>query len=151
MDDYVTKPVKVEELTRVLSAFLDSPKEESLPASIAIPAPVDLERMREAMGDEPAESAEILELYLGGMVTNLAQLETAVSCGDREGIEALAHSCAGTSANCGMNAVLGPLRDLEHNARAGQLAGAPSAFAQTKKEFARIEIFLSENVRQPAI
>jgi hypothetical protein len=50
-----------------------------------------------------------------------------------------------------MNAVLGSLRELEDAAREGHLSRAPHAFARTKQEFARIEMFLSQNVRQPAI
>jgi CheY-like chemotaxis protein/HPt (histidine-containing phosphotransfer) domain-containing protein len=151
MDDYITKPVKVEELIRVLNAFLDVQPETPQALTEAVAAPVDVERMREAMGDEPEEFSEILDLYLEGMTSNLKQLETAVLSGDRDEIGALAHTCAGTSANCGMNAVLGSLRELEDAAREGHLFKAPHAFARTKQEFARIEMFLSQNVRQPAM
>ena len=61
MDDYITKPVKVEELNRVLSAFLESAQVENHPASINDCSPIDVERMHEAMGDEPDEFAEILK------------------------------------------------------------------------------------------
>jgi HPt (histidine-containing phosphotransfer) domain-containing protein len=106
--------------------------------------------MREAMGDEPREFSEILNLYLESMTNNLAQMETALISGDREAIQSLAHACAGTSANCGMNAVLLPLHELEVAAGKGHLSNAPQAFARTKQQFARIEMFLSQNVRQPA-
>ncbi len=151
MDDYITKPVKIEELTRVLSALLELAPDEPEPAPLDSAAPVDVERMRDALGEEPNEFAEILELYLAGMVTNLADLDKAVSVGDRDAIEALAHTCAGTSANCGMNAVLAPLRELEATARAGRLSGAASAFVRTRQEFARIEAFLDLNIRQVTV
>jgi CheY-like chemotaxis protein/HPt (histidine-containing phosphotransfer) domain-containing protein len=151
MDDYITKPVRVEELTRVLNAFLAGAEPETAEPLTDLAAPVDVERMREAMGDEPEEFFEILDLYLEGMTANLKQLETALVSGDRDEIGALAHTCAGTSANCGMNAVLGSLRELEDAAREGHLSEAPHAFARTKVEFARIEMFLSQNVRQPAM
>jgi CheY-like chemotaxis protein len=151
MDDYITKPVKVEELSRVLSALLQNAPPEPEPVSTATVAPVDVARMRDALGDEPREFAEILELYLDGMVANLAKLDDALGLGDRDAIQALAHTCAGTSANCGMNAVLAPLRDLENNARAGHSSGVTSAFVRTKEEFARIQAFLDLNIRQPAV
>ncbi|MDX6385536.1 MAG: two-component system, sensor histidine kinase and response regulator [Blastocatellia bacterium] len=151
MDDYITKPVKVEELSRVLSALLQNAPPKSESVSTATVAPVDVARMRDALGDEPREFAEILELYLDGMVANLAKLDDALGLGDRDAIQALAHTCAGTSANCGMNAVLKPLRDLEDTARAGHLSGVTSAFVRTKQEFARIQAFLDLNIRQPAV
>jgi CheY-like chemotaxis protein/HPt (histidine-containing phosphotransfer) domain-containing protein len=148
MDDYITKPIKVEELSRVLSAFLDRPKEESYLILSDNGSPIDVGRMRDAMGDEPAEFAEILNLYLESTSNNFAKLETALTCGDRDAIESLAHNCAGTSANCGMSAVVGPLRELEAAAREGRLSKAPLVFAQAKQEFARIESFLNQNFRQ---
>ena len=150
MDDYITKPVKVEELMRVLTVFLAEAEAETPPLLTDAVAPVDVERMREAMGDEPEEFTEILDLYLECMTSNLQQLETAVASGDRVEIQTLAHTCAGTSANCGMNAVLEPLRDLEKTARENHQAHAPVAFARVKLEFARIETFLNQNVRQSA-
>src|SRR6266568_818211 len=151
MDDYITKPVKVEELNRVLSAFLDSAQEENHPASINDCSPIDVERMHEAMGDEPDEFAEILNLYLEGMSKNLGQLEMALSSGDHHEVESLAHNCAGTSASCGMTAIVLPLRELEDAAREGRLANGPFAFARAKQEFARIETFLNQNFRQPTV
>jgi HPt (histidine-containing phosphotransfer) domain-containing protein len=148
MDDYIAKPVKAEELIRVLGAFLDGPKEESHVLVSNNDTPIDVGRMREAMGDEPREFAEILDLYLESTSKNFAKLETALTCGDRDSIESLAHNCAGTSANCGMNAVVGPLRELEDAARAGHLSAAPIVFAQAKQEFARIESFLNQNFRR---
>ena len=148
MDDYITKPVKVEELNRVLSAFLESAQVGNHPASINDCSPIDVERMHEAMGDEPDEFAEILNLYLEGMSKNLGQLEMALSSGDHHEVESLAHNCAGTSASCGMTAIVLPLRELEDAAREGRLANGPFAFARAKQEFARIETFLNQNFRQ---
>jgi signal transduction histidine kinase/DNA-binding response OmpR family regulator len=145
MDDYITKPVKVEELRRVLNAFLEIAKEENYLNPIDDCSPIDVERMREAMGDEPEEFAETLDLYMESMSKNFGQLETALTSGDRREIESLAHNCAGTSANCGMNAVVGSLRQLEDAAREGDLSNAPFAFAQAKQEFARIETFLNQH------
>ena len=145
MDDFITKPVKVEELRRVLNAFLETATEENHLNPSDDCSPIDVERMREAMGDEPEEFAETLNLYMECMSKNFGQLETALTSGDRHEIESLAHNCAGTSANCGMNAVVGSLRELEDAAREGDLSNAPFAFAQAKQEFARIETFLNQH------
>ena len=63
MDDYISKPVKPEELTRVVNAFLGTAKKEDREAPIDTSL-VDLERMHDTMGDEPTQFAETLNLYL---------------------------------------------------------------------------------------
>ena len=104
--------------------------------------PIDVTRMREAMGDEPEEFAEILDLYLESTSQNLALLEAAVTSADHDAIESLAHNCAGTSATCGMVAVVPAFRALEKAAREGSLDHAPALLAEAKKQFERICAFL---------
>jgi len=147
MDDYISKPVKPEELSRVLNAFLGSTKEESR-AILIDASPVDLDRMHGAMGDEPTQFSETLNLYLETMSQNLGQLEAALALGDCNEIESIAHSCAGTSAICGITAVVGPFLELEVAAREGNLSKVPGALARAKQEFERLQVFLNEQVKQ---
>ena len=142
--------IKVNAVEGTVELLAERAREKKIEFASFDGSPIDVERMHEAMGDEPDEFAEILNLYLESTSKNLAQLEGALTSGDREQIEALAHTCAGTSANCGMNALVGPLRELEYAARQGNLSHAPFAFARAKQEFARIETFLNLNFKQPA-
>jgi CheY-like chemotaxis protein/HPt (histidine-containing phosphotransfer) domain-containing protein len=146
MDDYITKPVQLEELTRVLNAFLGSTIEENR-AILIDASPVDLERMHGAMGDEPTQFSETLNLYMETMSQNLGQLETALALDDRNEIESIAHGCAGTSAICGMTAVVGPFRELEVAAREDNLTKASRALTQAKQEFELVQTFLNEHVK----
>jgi len=146
MDDYISKPVKPEELTRVLNAFLGAKKEDRVTPIHT--SPVDLKRMHEALGDEPTQFSETLNLYLETMSKNLVQLEAAVASDDRNEIESIAHNCVGMSAIFGMTSVLGALRELEVAARTGNLTNAPQAVAQAKEEFERLQTFLNEQVKQ---
>jgi signal transduction histidine kinase/CheY-like chemotaxis protein/HPt (histidine-containing phosphotransfer) domain-containing protein len=153
MDDYITKPVKPEALQSVLTRFLSEvPNEEGKVKSIpADPLPVDMERLREALGDDPQDFSDTLNLYLEDMSKNLERLDQAVQSGNREEIESISHNCAGASANCGMVAVVKSLGELEAAGRDGQLANAPSALCQAKHGFQRIQAFLDEHVMQPAV
>jgi len=147
MDDYITKPVRLKELTRVLKAFLGSTIEENRAPPIDA-SPVDFDRMHGAMGDEPTELSKTLNLYMETMSENLGQLAAALALGDCNEIESIAHSCAGTSAVCGMTGVVDPFRELEVVAREGNLTKASRALAQAKQEFERLQTFLNEQVRQ---
>jgi len=150
MDDYISKPVRPEDLTKVLDRiFADQLGVVASSAAKPVqPAPVDLERLHEAMGDEVFE---IVDIYLMQMSENLKRLKTAVEAGDAQEVNLVAHNCGGTSANCGMRAVVEPLRALETMARAGSLIGADILCAQVVKEFERTKLFIEENTAQLAL
>ncbi len=149
MDDYVSKPVKVEGLIRVLDAFFATVNNDEAGAATEVPA-VDVVRMHEAMGDQPEEYAEILEAYLSQMSENLEKLDVAFGAGDYAQVELIAHNCCGTSANCGMTAVVAPLRELETAGREKRLAAAAPLIAETKLKFERVREFLMDHTLQPA-
>src|SRR5258707_2407619 len=140
MDDYVPKPVKVEELIRVLDTFFAEVSQDAVSGvKIASDAPaVDVKRLHEAMGDTPEEYSEILDVYVTHMEESIEKLDAAVIARDHREVELIAHNCAGTSANCGMTAVVGPLRELEDAGRAARLENASPLVAQTRLGFEHI-------------
>ena len=153
MDDHITKPVKQEELARVLEVFLadSSPKApiKELVTHKVVP-PVDLERLHQALGEDPEEVFEILDLYRTEMAANLIKLDSAIACGNAGEVDLIAHNCAGTSANCGMVAVVEQLRELERMGRENELTGAASLKEQVDVDFERIKHFLEERFQQVA-
>lgn len=118
MDDYISKPVKPEGLAQVLQRVFAGSTDDKDGVSVAeeVSPPVDMARLHEAMGDE---SFEILDIYLAQMSENLEKLTAAIEAGDANELDLIAHNCAGTSANCGMVAVVQPLRELERMSRQG--------------------------------
>jgi PAS domain S-box-containing protein len=151
MDDYISKPVRSEELAQVLQrAFAASTNDKDPVSCVAeeVSPPVDLARLHDAMGDE---LCDILDLFLGQMSENLEKLTAAIEAGNAGDVDLIAHTCAGASANCGMVAVVEPLRDLERMGRENQLEGAVILGAQINKEFERVKLFLNENLEQVAV
>jgi PAS domain S-box-containing protein len=147
MDDYVSKPVRPEELAAVLERFLadDAVTVETTGATPEeISPPVDVERLHQMMGDDPKEVADILGVYLEQMSASLEKLVVAVESGDAVEVESIAHNCVGVSATCGMSAVVGPLRELERMGRENRLAGAGRIGAQVDREYERVRLFLQE-------
>ena len=152
MDDYISKPVKVEELIRVLDAFLgETGKEKALSGKIASNTPaVDVTRLHEAMGDTPEEFSEILDVYVTHMEESIEKLDAAVIARNHREVELIAHNCAGTSANCGMTAMVAPLRELEQAGRTARLENASPLVAQTRLGFDRVREFLKDQILQSA-
>jgi PAS domain S-box-containing protein len=154
MDDYISKPVKPEDLGRVLKRLLapgDTFSEIGAPTTSEGRPPVDLERLYQAMGNEPDELAEILDLYLAQMIKSLKDLETAIKAGEAAIVQSISHDCAGTSANCGITAVVAPLRELETMGRENGLSEAPAVLARANREFERVNLFLQENLQPVAV
>ena len=154
MDDYVSKPVKAAELERVIERFLvdggeDAQSDDKVLDESAVP--VDLARMFEVMGEDPAELRETLDLYLDDMADNLGKLLAAIASGNANEIMLLAHNAAGVSANCGIVALVAPLRELERLGREDQLNGVEVLSAQVDQEFDRVRLFLKENLEPVAV
>ena len=103
-------------------------------------------RLFEVMGDDPEELREMLDLYFDEMACNIEKLRAAIASGNANEINSLAHNSVGASANCGIVALVAPLRQLERLGRENQLNGAAALSAQIDHEFARVRPFLKENL-----
>lgn len=158
MDDYITKPLMAEELKRVLERWSPQsserleisgtpPPPQNLPPEV-LPTenlpPIDLERLLEATGDDGRVPPEFVEFYQRQMSEELATLRMAINVRSAEKVIQIAHGCAGMNANCGMMAVVPPLRELESMAREGHLDGAELVADQVKVGLDHISLFLAK-------
>jgi signal transduction histidine kinase len=156
MDDYITKPIEAEDLKRVLeqwsppspSQLSPSPaKELETATSVASMqkalAPVDKKRLLDAVGNEGKIPPAFVEFYRTQMSEELNRLNLAIRSRSTVEVIELAHGCAGMNANCGMLAVVAPLRKLEHMARAGNLDDAELIADQVDVGFEHIKLFLT--------
>ncbi|MEI6085412.1 MAG: response regulator [Verrucomicrobiota bacterium] len=140
MDDYLTKPLRVEELKAAL---------EKSPTPSAAPAdepPVDMDRLRDVASDDNDTLRQLVGMFLEQTPPKLAALEVAIQKADAPGVKQHAHSVAGTSASCGMVALVAPMRALEKMALEGNLTDAARVFAVGQKQYARVCEFLKENI-----
>ena len=110
-----------------------------------------MQRMYLAMGDEPEELFDMLSVYLDQMTKSLEKLDLAIEAGNASEVNLIAHNCAGANANCGMTALIAPLRELERLAAENDLAGAATLGAQIHREFERVRLFLKENLEEVVI
>ncbi len=147
MDDYVSKPVKQEELAAVLERLLSDASRPASDAACVLKdtrPPVDLERLHAVMGDDPEEVCAIIGVYLEQMTHSLERLDAAIASGDAPEVNSITHNCVGVSATCGAVALLGPLRELERMGREHRLVGAEYLGAEVNREFGRVKAFLED-------
>ena len=113
-------------------------------------SPIDFTRFHQVLGNTRDEYSEILAEYFNQMNKSLQRLEAAVTTHDHREIEMISHRCVGTSATCGMTAVVAPLRELESAGRSGCLDEARPLFEKARAGFEIICAFLNDYSPQPA-
>jgi two-component system, sensor histidine kinase and response regulator len=159
MDDYITKPIQSEDLQRVLEQWSPPWPPQSSPQPPPPPArkvganpvasakatllPVDKKRLLDAVGDGGQIPSDFVELYRNQMSEELNRLGVAIRSGSADEVTQIAHGCAGMNANCGMLAVVAPLRELERMAREGNLDGAELIAEQVNVGLERIQLVLT--------
>ena len=101
-----------------------------------------MDRLIDFTNGNPDDLRELVTLYLKQTTGQVEQLAAAVQAGSAPEVRRLAHSCAGASATCGMVRIVPFLRELEHQAEAGDLSQAPDLSRKVGEEFKRIRAFL---------
>ena len=74
---------------------------------------VDFARLREVTGDDEQLQRDITDQYLAQAEQILVEIEAAIEDEDQVRVSQLAHKLAGSSAMCGMEAILASLESLE--------------------------------------
>lgn len=163
MDEYITKPVRAEELTKAIESYIERRQKGTSTApqpappapvsdgtgSAAAEPPVDMERLTDFSAGDEAALLELAQMYLTQAAGHLEALTQAVRCQAAAEVKRVAHTFAGSSATCGMVAVVPALRTLEKMGHEQNLTGAPAGLSEVVRESARIREFLAR--RLPAL
>ena len=156
MDDYITKPVKPEELQRAIERSAP-PSGAPVPVAAPLPAaeaPLDLsvlEALRELQDpDEPDFVTELIDVLLADLPQKLTALEEAVACGNAHGMNRIAHSMKSSCGNLGAMPLSKLFFAIERKGADNDLSAAPALVAQVKAEFARVREALVEQRRGSA-
>ncbi len=146
MDDYLTKPVRQEELEEILARWVS--REDGVAPENATPAdgtpngngsvldPEVLANLRD-LGDAEL-LAELAGMFFDDATSHLGELREAVGAGDAAGVERVAHTLKGSSGNMGatrMSAICAELQDI---GASGDLARAPDLLEGLEEEFGRV-------------
>jgi len=155
MDDYLSKPIRPEDIRKVLeqwgpkvtASLGATPKPAPAPKAAAAgtpePPPVDMERLLDFANGDPANLRELVELYIQQTSKQLSQLNTALAARNADEVKRLAHSCSGASSTCGMVGMVPPLRELERQGNEGLQPNADRLAFEAVREFQRIQTFLT--------
>lgn len=162
MDDYISKPVRLEDLEATLGRWFSQPARDvqSVPEKTqvvvppATPAldPEVTERLRQlAAATDPAVLAEIYDSFLSSTVEYLATMRQAEQAGDANGLRIAAHSLKGASANVGAPAVAEISHQLELLGNSQSVAGAARLIEQLTQAFAKVKIEIENQTREETV
>jgi len=131
MDDYISKPVHIEELVAAL-------ERSALPATSLAPPPIStcaidisvLEEMQASLGEgDSTIVVEVIDIVLADLPLQIEALRQSVDAGATEMIQRIAHTIKGSAATVGAHTLADRCKIVESLARSGDLGGASAASA----------------------
>ena len=158
MNDYISKPIRLEELVRVLMHEVEmhdvrQPADPaagaaaaSPPESAAASAPAEridramLAEFSELMGEEGVQMvAGLVTLYLKDSPLLIQDMRQAAECGNLDSLLRAAHTLKGNSSQVGASRLSSLCFELEQAAKTGTLDGAAGMIERIQAEFACVE------------
>jgi signal transduction histidine kinase/HPt (histidine-containing phosphotransfer) domain-containing protein/FixJ family two-component response regulator len=152
MDDYLTKPVRLEDLSRALALWVRLDARAAPGRTPARPerarSPSDeegvdlaiLDGLRDELeAERPDALRELLDQFLRGARDRLRDVESAIAGIDARALEHAAHKLRGSSSNLGAHSFARVCARLEEMARQGTVRGARELVPSLEHELRRFE------------
>jgi response regulator RpfG family c-di-GMP phosphodiesterase len=141
MDDYVSKPIQVDELIRALTNVVPIRRgvaETGLSQEIV----VDLHYLEDIIGDDLAILNRFVERFINELRLDIPKLKTAIDQADYKQLTLLAHSLKGNSAQMGAERLRSLFRVLEEESRDQALKDIATQLDQLEAESQRVIVAL---------
>ena len=139
MDDFISKPVQLQELQSALNKSLGIDPDNSLQNDNT---PLVVESQLEQLRGKGQEDVfkEIISLYLTQTHEQLSQLKSAIAKENFKSISAIAHQIKGSSANLGAARLSDECSCLEDNALSENLNESTALMEKIQGTFSRTEV-----------
>jgi HPt (histidine-containing phosphotransfer) domain-containing protein len=142
MDDYVTKPIRVDALYRAIAAHV-------APRTLPAPSPVFRhDELRHRCGDDADLEREVLTEFLETAPRALARLEANVARGEGAHLRSESHRLKGTCQTIGAQTLGAVCARLEELGAQGALAEARALLAQATAELDRLRPLVAGYLRE---
>jgi PAS domain S-box-containing protein len=152
MDDYLSKPIRLEELAQALARQLpEASPTTSDPAGAATvpladqPDGIDgaaIERLRATIGD--ADTGELIGTFLEEAPKLLASMRNAARHGDLGRLRVAAHTLKSNAATFGATELSELSRQIERLAEEGSESAAPDLIDRAERDYERVRPILEE-------
>ncbi len=159
MDDYLTKPVRKDDLKGVLERWIplpvhpliasssDAERRENGTDTEALSVIFDVAATLRNIGGDRALLDDLVELFLERYETMLERIRTALASKDQTAVEQAAHALKGTANNLSASEVVLSAGQLEALGRLGTLVEGPMIYTQLEKAVLRLVQVLEKRSR----
>lgn len=137
MDHYVTKPINPQKLFEAIESFFPSDQNEQHNEnniSNSAACVFDRQAILERVGGDEDLMKEIISMFVEECPKMMAEIESAVSAKNSEGLERAAHSLKGSVSNFGAQRAYEAAYALEKMGHDGSIDQAAGVFSQLKNE-----------------
>jgi CheY-like chemotaxis protein len=141
MNGYLTKPVHAADLLRAVEATV--PPENAPPTEDEVQWPAELAEVE----DDRELVRELAAVFLGECPKWLAEIRSALACGDAPRLQLTAHTLKGSLTIFAAKTAAAAALRLEALGRAGDLHAARKALAALEEELARLQPILAAIAR----
>ncbi len=141
MDDYLTKPLKVEELSATINRWMGQPMPQP---HIQEDEPVDLPALQKLTDNDAEFLQELVELFLSDVPLRMANLQTAVAAASATEIKSEAHGLKGSCGNLAAKKMQQQMAEMEKLAANHELTTIPNLMTAAEAEFTRVQRFFHQ-------
>jgi len=136
MDDYVTKPIRVDELIRAISQSKPhSDRDSQVTTELAVDRAI-FENLRATMGAD--FMGELIDTFFADSPALFGAMRQALAVENADSFRRAAHSLKSNSATFGALSLSTQAKELEQMGKAGTLADAAVKLARAEAEYAKV-------------
>jgi len=141
MDEYTTKPLKTEELFRLIDKICGGVADAAVAETELPPGDgssdrsivMDYDTAMSHMGDDADLLKEVADVFLQGCGQQMTEIEEAISAGDAEKVQRSAHALKGAVANFAADPARDAAQQLELMGKKGELDQADAAYQELER------------------
>jgi hypothetical protein len=137
MDDYISKPVNIDQLGLVLDRWLPEPADSPLDQAV-------LDSLRKLAGTDQHVIADLVSLYAGDSANLILEIQNAVDARNAAALSAAAHALKSSSGSIGAKKVGTIAASLEKFDKTSPLEGAQPLLDELCQEHSRALVKLKE-------
>lgn len=158
MDDYLTKPVQLQQLKVTLEKWLPGTGGNEPPSmrpqtgrEPPAASPVDLSVLRSLVGDDKAIVDEFLVDYLASARHLCGEMRAALTVGDTQQLSAAAHRLKSSSRSVGALALGDSCAELENFGKAGDKTALAQGMARFEAALALVEAEIAVLLKEQSV
>jgi PAS domain S-box-containing protein len=138
MDDYLSKPIRNQELKMIFDRYLGEAKDhvqfKEHTHQLSVKPAVNYNRFKELFGDDIETVETIISVYKSSTIALLNQLENEITQKNFEAIKRIGHQLAGSSSNLGIDRIYDLAREIEENAKQLEIESIQTLFKRVSTE-----------------